>query len=158
MALGCTLLFPIVPSCVRDVTSGSPLHRENRENDQNNSVSENPGIWKFAQNPGNNLICSSCKFHDSKGKEYCDICHKNFKKNLEAGNICQVGFMYVIVTNHVNWHRENLRSDKKYTGNYYCNLSGYPVYLLLYYSVSVMSSCPPLSLAPAYGLPRLPVA
>ena len=25
--------------------------------------------------------------------------------------------MYVIVTNHVNWHRENLRSDRENTGN-----------------------------------------
>ena len=25
--------------------------------------------------------------------------------------------MYVIVTNHVNWHRENLLSDRENTGN-----------------------------------------
>ena len=25
--------------------------------------------------------------------------------------------MYVIVTNHVNWHRENLQSDRENTGN-----------------------------------------
>ena len=25
--------------------------------------------------------------------------------------------MYVIVTNHVNWHRENVRSDRENTGN-----------------------------------------
>ena len=25
--------------------------------------------------------------------------------------------MYVIVTNHVNWHRENLRLDRENTGN-----------------------------------------
>ena len=25
--------------------------------------------------------------------------------------------MNVIVTNHVNWHRENLRSDRENTGN-----------------------------------------
>ena len=30
------------------------------------------GIWKFYQNMGN-LVCSSCKFPDSKGKGYCDI-------------------------------------------------------------------------------------
>ena len=35
------------------------------------------GIWKFCQKTGN-FVCSSCKFHDSKGKEYCDICRKNF--------------------------------------------------------------------------------
>ena len=34
------------------------------------------GIWKFCQNTGN-LVCSSCKFPDSKGKRYFDFCHEN---------------------------------------------------------------------------------
>ena len=34
-----------------------------------------------------------------------------------AGKVCQVCLVYVIVTNHVNWHRENLRSDRENTGN-----------------------------------------
>ena len=29
--------------------------------------------------------------------------------------VCQVSFMSVIVTNHVNWHRENLRLDREIT-------------------------------------------
>ena len=33
----------------------------------------NQGIWKSCQNTGN-LVCSSCKFPDSKGKRYFDIC------------------------------------------------------------------------------------
>ena len=33
----------------------------------------------------------------------------------EAGYVCQVSFVYVIVTNDVNWHRENLRSDREKT-------------------------------------------
>ena len=37
--------------------------------------------------------------------------------------------MYVIVTNHVNWHRKNLRSGKT-QGIRKLNLSGYPVFLL----------------------------
>ena len=37
------------------------------------------GIWVFCQNTGN-LVCSSCKFPDSKGKRYYDFCRKNFKK------------------------------------------------------------------------------
>ena len=35
--------------------------------------------------------------------------------------------MYVIVTNHVNWHRENLRLDRENIGILKCNLSGHPV-------------------------------
>ena len=38
--------------------------------------------------------------------------------------------MYVIVTNYVNWQRENLRSDRENTGNLKYNLSGYPVLTL----------------------------
>ena len=36
--------------------------------------------------------------------------------------------MYVIVTNYVNWHRENLRSDRENTGNLKIQFSGYPVF------------------------------
>ena len=57
------------------------------------------GIWEFCPNTGN-LVCSSCKFPDSK-----------------AGQVCKVSFVYVIVTNHVRWHRENMRSDRENTGN-----------------------------------------
>ena len=56
--------------------SGSPLHRENRENDPKKSLSGKiQEICKFCQNTGNS-VCSSCKFPDSKGKGYCDICHE----------------------------------------------------------------------------------
>ena len=57
---------------------GYPLHRENRENGQQNSLSgKTQGIWKFCQNTGN-LVCSSCKFPDSNGKRYFYICRENF--------------------------------------------------------------------------------
>ena len=36
---------------------------------------------------------------------------------FEAGYVYQVSLVYVIVTNHVNWHRENLQSDRENTGN-----------------------------------------
>ena len=42
------------------------------------------GIWKFCQNTGN-FVCSSCKFPDSKGIGYCDICRGNFHFFQEAG-------------------------------------------------------------------------
>ena len=34
------------------------------------------GILKFGQNT-ENLVCSSCKFPDPKGKRYFDICREN---------------------------------------------------------------------------------
>ena len=41
--------------------------------------------------------------------------------------------MYAIATNHINWHRENLPSDREITGKTQgiskCNLSGYPVWV-----------------------------
>ena len=48
-----------------------------------------------------------CKFPDSKGKRYFDICLENFQFFLEAGYVYQVSLVYVIVTHHINWHREN---------------------------------------------------
>ena len=51
--------------------SGYPLHRENRENGL-----KNPCQGKFCQNIGN-LGCSSCKFPESKGKTYFEICCEN---------------------------------------------------------------------------------
>ena len=32
---------------------------------------------------------------------------------LEAGCVCQVSFVYGIVTNHEKWHREHLRRDNE---------------------------------------------
>ena len=64
------------------------------------------------------MVCSSCKFPDSKGKRYFDICHKNSQILFEAGYVYQVSLVYAIVTNHVNWHREYLQSDRKKQGKY----------------------------------------
>ena len=76
------------------------------------------GIWKFYQSTGN-LVCSSCKFPDSKGKRYFYICCENSQFFFEAGYVYQVSLVYVIVTNHVNWHRGNLQSDRENTGSLY---------------------------------------
>ena len=54
--------------------AGYPLHRENREKKLSGKTQ---GIWKFCQNTGN-WVCPSCKFPDSKGKRYFDICCENF--------------------------------------------------------------------------------
>ena len=73
---------------------------------KNNSLSgKTQGIWKFCQNTGN-LVCSSCKFPDYKGKGYFYICRENSQIYFEAGYVYQFSLVYVIVTNHVNWHRE----------------------------------------------------
>ena len=44
--------------------------------------------------------------------------------------------MYVIVTNYVNWRRENLRSDREFIKY---NLSGYPVTSKTYISLSFLA-------------------
>ena len=53
-----------------------------------------------------NFVCSSCI-------GFCGIYSGNFLFLVEAGYVWQVSFVFVIVTNHVNWHRENLRSDRE---------------------------------------------
>ena len=62
-------------------TPGYPLHRENRENGQNKSCQgKHREFGNFAKTHGKyrELVCSSCKFPDSKGKRYFDICRENF--------------------------------------------------------------------------------
>ena len=41
------------------------------------------GFWKFYQNTGN-LVCSSCKFPDSKVTRYFNICHKKIPLFLKS--------------------------------------------------------------------------
>ena len=72
-------------------------------------VRENTEIWKFYKNTGN-LVCSSCKFPDSKGKIYLE---RKFQFSFEAGLVCLVSFVYAIVANDINWHREHLRLDRE---------------------------------------------
>ena len=62
------------------------------------------GIW-FAQ-VINSLIL--------KVKDLSIFAVKISKKKIKAGYVCQVSFVYVIVTNNVNWHRENLRLDREF--------------------------------------------
>ena len=59
-----------------------------------------------------------------------DIAIVPAKKSIffQTGKVCQVSSVYVILTNYVNWHRENLRSDRENTGNLKIQFeSGYPV-------------------------------
>ena len=46
--------------------------------------------------------------------------------------VCQVSFVYAIVTNHVNWHREHLRSDRENTGNLKMKFEWVPCLALQY--------------------------
>ena len=96
--------------------SGYPLHRENRENGQKKSLSgKTQGIWKFCKNT-RTLICSICKLPDSKGKRYPDICRKKIHFFFISWISLQESFVYVILTNHVKWHRESLRLDREKQG------------------------------------------
>ena len=74
-----------------------------------NAIREKTGnleiLPKHEENTGN-FVCSSCTFPDSKGKEYY---------------ICQVSFVYAIVTNHVNWQGtvvvgqgKNMEKDREF--------------------------------------------
>ena len=68
----------LIQLCTQVRHSGYPRHRENRENDQKKfPVRENTRNLKFCEKTWN-LVCLSCKFPDSKGKRYFDICRENF--------------------------------------------------------------------------------
>ena len=67
------------------------------------NVAKTPGIW-FAQ-VVNSLIL--------KVKDVTIFAAKIPQFFFEAGFAYQVSFVYVIVTYHVNWHRENLRSERE---------------------------------------------
>ena len=57
--------------------AGYPLHRENSNKIPcQGKHRELFGNFAKTQKTGN-LVCSSCKFHDSKGKRYFNICHEN---------------------------------------------------------------------------------
>ena len=72
------------------------------------------GIWKFCQNTGNFVGSIDCwfKFPDSKGKGLAIFAEEMSNIFLEA-NVSKVSVVYVIVTNHLNWHRKNLWSDRE---------------------------------------------
>ena len=76
------------------ICTGYPRHRENgkkkslfRENTGNLEI-----LSKHREDTGN-LVCSGCKFPDSKGKRCFDICRENFHFFGGAG---KVSFVNVI--------------------------------------------------------------
>ena len=77
---------------------------------------ENREFGNFAQNTGS-LVCSGCKFPDSKGKSCYEICSENLRKFLKLDNSAKSVYVILMVTNHVKWHRENLLSDRENAGN-----------------------------------------
>ena len=88
---------------VCSVYTGYPLHKENREMTQKESLSgKTQGIWKFLtkhrENTGN-CVCSIIKFPILKVKDIARFVQ-------EAGYGCQVRFVYAIINHQVNWHRK----------------------------------------------------
>ena len=71
-----------------------------------------------------NLVWSSCKFPDPKGKRYFNICCEFFFLKLDKS--CQVCFVYVIVTNPKIGTGKICGWTWKTQGNLKCNLSEYP--------------------------------
>ena len=97
------------------------------------------GIWKFCQNRGKTQGIWFAQVVNSlilKVKEISIFAAKNSQKKFEAGYVFQVSSVYVIVTNHVNWHRENLQSDREKnrenTGNLKKKFEWVPCTLILY--------------------------
>ena len=82
-------------------------------------VRENTGnlemLLKHRENTGN-LVCSSCKFSDSKGERYFEICCEILQFFLKLDKSAKSVFLYVTVTNHVKWHSENLTPDREKMG------------------------------------------
>ena len=71
-----------------------------------NSLSgKTQGIWKFCQNTGKTQGLWFSQVVNSLILKVKDIFifAAEIKKKIE---VCQVSFVSVIVTNHVNWHRE----------------------------------------------------
>ena len=77
------------------------------ENREFGNFTKTQNIW-FAQ-VVNSLII--------KIKDISIFAVKISPKKFEAGLVIQVSFVYVIVTNQVNWDRNNLLSDRENIGN-----------------------------------------
>ena len=100
------------------------MNRENRENGHTqNPCHGKEGIWKFTKTQ-NIWFAQVVNSRILKIKDISIFAVKISPKKFEAGLVIQVSFVYVIVTNHVNWDRNNLLSDRENTGN--LKMSGYP--------------------------------
>ena len=76
----------------------SPVGEKHREFGNFAKTRKTQGIWLAQVQVVNSLIL--------KVKDIVYICRENFQSVFEAGKVCQVSFVYLKVTNHVNWHRE----------------------------------------------------
>ena len=92
-----------------------------RENREFENFAKTQGIW-FAQ-VVNSLM--------TKVKDIVIFAAKNSIFFPEAGQVCQVKFVYEIVTNYGNWHREILRLDRENTGNLKIQFEWVPWYGVL---------------------------
>ena len=61
--------------------------------------------------------------------------------------------MYVIVTNHVNWHRENLLSDRENTGNLKIQFEWVPCSVGIKYTYLFLISDDPPEYNKLYAIP-----
>ena len=94
--------------------TGYPWHRENRENGPKISLSGKiQGVWKFCQNT-QNLFAQKVNALILNVK---DIAIFAAKKSFFFQKLDRSTDRSVIVTNYVNWHRENLQSDMGKTEN-----------------------------------------
>ena len=108
IASPCTGRNHIVPT-----KAGYSLHRENRENGNNKiPVTENTGNLEILSKTQGIWFAHVVNSLILKVKDISIFAAKHFLIFFKL-KVCQVSFVCVIVTNHVNWHRENLQSDRE---------------------------------------------
>ena len=92
--------------------SGYPLHRVNGK--RKSLLGKTQGIWKFGKENIRNLVCSSCKFPDSKGNRYFEIAAKILKKNLIS-----LPSQFCVCNSHKSckWTQEKFAVRQGKTGN-----------------------------------------
>ena len=90
---------------------------QRKHRDFGNIVKTQEKHREFCLNTGKTQGILLAQVVNSKTKGYCDSCCKKIHFFPEAGKVCQVSSVYVILTNYLNCHREDLRSDRENTGN-----------------------------------------
>ena len=92
-------------------SAGYPRHRGNRQNGKKNSLSgKTQGIWKFCRNTVKTQGISFAHVVNSLILKVKDNAIFAMKISIFFR------FVYVIVMNYVNWHRENLPLDRETQG------------------------------------------
>ena len=89
--------------------------KHNKKGANRNNRNSKPKVSKNVQVYSPEHIYKGTKWYSLEGS--FNIClEDSLSFFFEAGYVYEVSLVYVIVTNHVNWHMENLQSDREITG------------------------------------------